>query len=425
MNTVQTFRPAEIPEVFDLCVVGGGLAGVMSAISAAREGLRVILVEKYGFLGGMATCGLVHPFMCYREHGSRNLANAGLFLKMIERIYEVGGTNSPNGAMYMEEFMKLILDRMTAEAGVRVLFHAKMTDVDYADRVVKSITVGTVSGNIKIKADYFIDGTGNGDLFAFAGLEYKLGREEDGLCQPMTLNFRLSNVDWSKYDRAKTNEIYKQFRLEGKIKNPREDVLVFKMPVDNIMHLNTTRIVGKNPVDIFDYSDSEAVAREQVYEMYRFLKDNIPGLENCELIMSAPELGIRESRRVVGEYEISTEDIVEARKFDDRIARGTYEIDIHNPAGTGTYHRTIPLNDYYTIPYRAIVPKGTQNLLVAGRPISSSHEAHSSFRIMPITSCIGEAAGAAIALAKKNNTKTMDVDMTVLQNILTDHGALV
>lgn len=425
MNTIHTFQPATIPESYDLCVVGGGLAGVMSAISASREGLRVILVEKYGFLGGMATAGLVHPFMSYRERGSGNVANAGLFLEMIRRMHEIGGTNAPTSTMYMEEFMKLVLDRMCREAGVRVLFHAKMTDVEYHDGVVKSVTVGTVSGNIKIQAAYFIDGTGNGDLCAFAGLPYKLGRDEDGLCQPMTLCFRLGNVDWSRIDMGKVQSLYKEMRLSGQIQNPREDVLVFHMPVENIMHLNTTRIVGKNPVDIFDYSDSEAVAREQVYEMYRFMKDNIPGMENCVLTMSAPELGIRESRRICGEYEISTEDIVEARKFDDRIARGTYEIDIHNPAGTGTYHRGIPDNDYYTIPYRALVPAGTANVLVAGRPISSTHEAHSSFRIMPITTCIGEAAGAAIALAKEKDCRTMDVPMQRLQDLLTEHGALV
>ncbi len=425
MNTTHTFHSAAIPETYDLCVAGGGLAGVMSAVSAAREGLRVILVEKYGFLGGMATCGLVHPFMSWVEKGSHARANAGLFETLQRRVYELGGSDNPQAGWYMEEFMKLALDRMVTEAGVRVLFHAKLDDVSYQNGEVHAITAATVSGNIEIRAKYYIDGTGNGDLFAFAGLPYKLGREEDGLCQPMTLNFRLSNVDWDRLDWQKMQSLYKAKRESGEIRNPREDVLIFKMPVKNIMHLNTTRIVGKNPVDAFDYSASEMEAREQVYEMYHFMKDNIPGMENCALIMSAPELGIRESRRVIGEYEISTDDIVQARKFDDRIARGTYEIDIHNPAGSGTYHCGIPDNDYYTIPYRAIIPKGAKNLLVAGRPISSTHEAHSSFRIMPITTCIGEAAGAAVAQAVRRDAAVGDIDITELQNVLTDHGALV
>jgi len=367
----------------------------------------------------------VHPFMPFHERGSGRLASGGLFLELLHRIHEVGGSDRPESSWYMEEFMKLVLDRMVKEAGVKVLFHALLTDVDYAAGEVKSITVGTVSGNMKIRAKYFIDATGNGDLSAFAGLPYKLGRDEDSLCQPMTLNFRLTNVDWSRIDRESMQALYKQFRAEGKIRNPRENILIFRMPIGNIMHLNTTRIVGKNPVDVFEYGESEMEAREQVYEMYRFMKDNIPGLEDCGLIMSAPELGIRESRRICGEYEITEEDLVETRKFDDRIARGTYDIDIHNPAGTGTYIRHIPDNDYYTIPYRAIVPKDTKNILVAGRPISSTHEAHSSFRIMPITTCIGEAAGAACALAAKKDCGTMDISVKELQDLLTGYGALV
>ena len=189
------------------------------------------------------------------------------------------------------------------------------------------------------------------------------------------------------------------------------------MPYKQLMHLNTTRIVGRDPVDVEDYTAGELEAREQVYEMYRFMKDNIRGMENCELIMSAPELGIRESRRIVGEYRITEDDILGVRKFDDRIARGTYDIDIHNPSGTGTYIKRIPESDYYTIPYRAIIPAGSKNLLVAGRPISSTHAAHSSFRIMPITSCIGEAAGVAAYLSAKNDCAPRDIDVSQMQEM--------
>ncbi len=426
MNTLHTFQAKELPEGFDLLVAGGGLAGVMAAIAVAREGSRVVLIEKYGFLGGMATCGLVNPFMGWKERGSWVDANAGLFKTMRQRIFDLGGNKSPNDGSYMEEFMKLALDRMVREyPNIKVIFHALVSDVDCADGAIRSVTVSTVSGNIKLRAKMYIDATGNADLSAFAGFAYKLGREEDGLCQPMTLNFRLANVDWDRIDHKRMQALYKQYRVEGKIKNPREDILIFHMPVKQIMHLNTTRIVGRNPVDVEDYTEGEFEAREQVYEMYRFMRDNIPGMENCELIMSAPELGVRESRRIVGEYEISEDDIVGVRKFDDRIARGTYEIDIHNPAGTGTYHRGVPENDYYTVPYRALIPKDSSNVIVAGRPISSTHAAHSSFRIMPITSCIGEAAGVAAHFAVRSDCAARDVDIKRVQDTLTDHGALI
>lgn len=410
---------------FDVVVAGGGLAGVFAAISAAREGMKVLLVEKCGYLGGMATSGLVYPFMSYRERKSGRVANAGLFAEMLKRIYEVGGSASAEATGYKEEYMKLVLDRMVVEAGVKVLFHSLLSDVVRDGRVIRSITISTPQGNIRISAPVFIDATGDADLSAFAGLEYKLGREEDGLCQPMTLNFRLTNVDWKRYDRQKANALYREYREKGLIKNPREDILVFNYPIYNVMHLNTTRIVGKNPCSVEDLTESEMMAREQVYEMYTFLKNNVEGMENCDIISSASEIGIRESRRIVGHYVITKEDVTGAVKHDDRIARATYEIDIHNPAGTGTYHCPVPENDFYTIPYRALIPVGADNLIVAGRPISSTHEAHSSFRIMPITSCIGEAAGAAAALIRKQDCASIDIPIKNLQDTLIDRGALI
>lgn len=410
---------------FDVVVAGGGLAGVFAAISAAREGMKVLIVEKNGYFGGMATSGLVNPFMIFRERGSGNLANAGLFLELIRRMHEIGGAPAKDASMYKEEYMKLVLDRMIRESGVRVLFHSLLSDVERTGRVINSITISTPQGNMKVTAPVFIDATGDADLSAFAGLEYQLGRKEDGLCQPMTLCFRLTNVDWSRYDRDKANTLYKELQAKGLIRNPRENILVFRFPIGNIMHLNTTRIVGKNPTSVFDLTESEMEAREQVYEMYRFMKDNIPGMEDCDIVMSANEIGIRESRRIVGHYTITEQDLVNTVKHDDRIARGTYDIDIHNPAGTGTYIQKIRENDYYTIPYRALIPVGADNLIVAGRPISSTHEAHSSFRVMPITSCIGEAAGAAAALMRKSDCKATDIDIKKLQDTLTDHGALV
>lgn len=424
--TTQKLQPKVINGSYDAVVAGGGLAGVMAAVAAAREGMKVMLVEKYGFLGGMATAGLVNPFMNFYERGGKGvLANSGLFIDLLERIYALGGSKSPRSASYMEEFMKLALDRLCSEYGIKVLFHALVSDAQISDRVIRNITVSTCSGNIKLSAPVFVDATGDADLCAFAGLEYKLGRDEDGLCQPMTLCFRLGNVDWNRYDRAKANQLYKEMQKNGVIKNPRENILVFSLPVENIMHLNTTRIVGRNPVDAEDLTASEIQAREQVYEMYKFMKENIDGLEDCALIMSAPEIGIRESRRVIGHYEITREDLIGTKKFEDRIARGTYDIDIHNPSGSGTVIESVPDHDYYTIPYRALIPLKADNVIVAGRPISSTHEAHSAFRVMPITTCIGEAAGTAVSLAVKNDCPFTDVPVSKLQDILTDRGALV
>ena len=159
--------------------------------------------------------------------------------------------------------------------------------------------------------------------------------------------------------------------------------------------------------------------------MYRFMKNNITGMENCELISSAIEAGIRESRRIVGLYRITAEDLLSARKFEDSIARGTYEIDIHNPSGSGTDLRHIPANDYYTIPYRALVPRDADNLIVAGRSVCSTHEALAAVRIMPITTCMGEAAGIASALAINDNCPLAEINVADLQKRITSYGGLI
>lgn len=411
---------------FDVVVVGGGLAGVAAAVSASREGLKVLLIERYGFLGGMATAGLVNPFMKYSEHGTaeRVLANAGIFYSIIERMTELGAMDK-NQSAFNEEFMKIALDRMIKEYNVSILLHTLLTGVKLDGRKVTEITVSCRSGNFKIQAPVFIDATGDADLIAFGGMEFKKGRELDGQCQPMTLCFRMCNVDWLRFDHKAATDMYKSFREQGFIKNPREDILVFRVPTENIMHFNTTRIVLKDPTDTEDLTWSEMEAREQVFEMCQFLKKNIAGFEKAELIMSAPQIGVRESRRVCGHVVITQEDIDNGTKFEDRIARGTYAVDIHNPAGTGTTLGKHLQRDFYTIPYRAMIPLNADNVIVAGRPLSSTHEAHSAFRVMPITTCVGEAAGIAASLAVKYNKASIDIPVKEMQDILVSRGALI
>ncbi len=411
-------------ENFDVVVVGGGLSGVMAAISAAREGKKVIVVEKYGFLGGMATAGLVMPFMGWFERGSNKPANAGLFLAMLKEMREMEITLPPSQNRYKEQLFKILLDKMVRRAGVKTLFHARLTDVCMQGKRIEKITVSTVSGNVDIVGKYFLDGTGNGDLFALAGLEFFLRKGPEEYSQPMTTCFNLYPVDWSKFDRAATNELYKKLQAEGKIKNPREDLLLFPSPIPHLMHFNTTRVIKKNPCDVEDMTEAEFIGREQTYEMYNFLKENFEAFKDSELIAIADEIGIRESRRIVGEYVLNEEDVLGVRKFEDSIARGTYAVDIHNPDGSGTVLKYVPDNEYYTIPYRSLLPKECDNLLVIGRAISSTHEAHAAIRIMPITSCIGEAAGIAAALAVDEGCACRDVDVKKMQALLTAYDAL-
>ncbi len=423
--TRKIFSSKQINETFDIAVIGGGLSGVMAAIAAAREGKKVILIEKYGFLGGMATAGLVSPFMPFVEHVSQKIVNAGLFQTMQKEVYELGGSEEPVSRLFHEEILKIALDRMVDRAGVKLLFHAKMCEVERDGREIRSVSVATVSGMIKICAKVFVDATGNADLCAFAGLPYEQGRSSDGLGQPMTLCFRFGNVDWSRFDKPAATALYNKLQAEGKIKNPRENILVFRYVVENIMHVNSTRIVGIDPTDVEDVTHAEQVLREQMLELYQFMKENIPGMENCVLLGSAPESGIRESRRIVGYTQITADDVLGVRKFEDRIARGTYSIDIHNPSGTGTVFKKIPPNDYYTIPYSALLPRDADNLIVAGRSICATHEAMSAIRIMPITSCMGEAAGIAASMAIDGDAAAKDIRVSTLQDKIVSYGGLI
>ena len=418
---------------YDLIVAGGGLAGVCAAVAAAREGARVLLIEKYGCLGGMATAGLVNPFMAYAlwvkkwSYDWEKKVNRGIFEEIIKELKALEGLHA-NNQTFNEELLKLVLDRLIIKNGISILLHSTVSKATVKENRLESILVTNKSGNTSYSAGYYVDATGDADLCALSGCDYKVGRESDGLCQPMTLCFRLAGVDDDAFslekDREKVNGIYKRFKEKQTMLNPRNDVLMFEHMANGVVHFNSTRIIGKSAIDAADLTQAELEGREQVYELYRFMKQNVEGFENCRLLMSAPQMGIRESRRITGEYTITKEDILSARKFEDSIARGTYPIDIHDPKGGGAVITDIPYGDYYTIPYRALAPKGIDNIIVAGRAISSTHEAHSAYRIMPICANIGEGAGIAAAIAAGKGLPFRNVDSLSIQKLLAGYGGV-
>lgn len=415
---------------YDVLVVGGGFSGTAAAISAARCGATVLLVEQSNCLGGAATNSLVNPFMEWRTKidGVDFALCRGIFEEINNEMKKFGETvdKAISYNIFSEEYLKIILMRMAQEAGVEFLLRSYLTGVECKDGVVKGITVANKSGNMVLKAKKFVDATGDADLVHLAGFETKLGRESDNLCQPMTLCFRVSNVDKEKYidEKNKINPLYKKFREEGKIKNPREDVLMFHTLQDDIIHFNTTRIVKLNPTDAEDITKAEIMAREQVYEIFGFLKDNFEAFKNSHILSTAMQIGVRESRMICGEYVLTGEDLKECTKFEDSIALGNYDIDIHNPEGTGTSHYFFKPGEYYTIPYRSLIPKNSVNLIVAGRCISATHEAQASIRIMPIVCCIGEAAGTAAAISVSDNVGINEVDVQKVRETLKMNGAM-
>ena len=411
---------------YDLAVIGGGFAGVAAALAAARGGAKVLIVEKSNCLGGAAVNCLVNPFMRYwtEMDGKRVDLSAGIFKEIHDRLEH---HNAMSNESFLEEELKYILNEMVAEANIDLLFHAYIFKVEKCDEHITSIVVATKSGEMHVEANYFIDATGDAQLAYLANCPTVLGRESDHLCQPMTLCFRVGNVDVEKFyaSREKLKIAHAQSLAAGELINPRENILVFKTPIHNVLHFNTTRVVKKNPTSPEEVTEAEVLARRQVYEIYDFMKKHADGLENSFLMMTAAEIGVRESRMIVGDYVLTEQDCRNFVKFEDAIAACNYDIDIHNPEGTGTSHYLFPTGEYYTIPYRSLIPKGVSNMLVAGRCISSDHGAQASYRIMPVVCCIGEAAGSAVGLAVKQNCTVREVDVKELQNELKSNRAYI
>lgn len=419
---------------YDIIVAGGGFAGAAAAISAARLGKNVLLFDKSNAMGGAACNCLVNPFMPYRTkiNGETVRLSSGLFEEIQKRLLEVRNELSEmmyaeNDSFFSEEHLKLALNRMASEAGVHLLYHATLCGVKKNGAKIESVTVATKAGNIELAAEFFVDATGDADLSVMAGVKTRLGRPQDNLCQPMTLCFRVGNVDVDGFyaERDKAQALYARRLAEGKLRNPRENILVFRTIQKGVLHFNSTRIVKKNPTDPFDVTEAEMEAREQAIELFLLLKHNIDAMKDAVLLSTAAEIGVRESRMIDGEHILTGKEIISCCRFNDSIACGNYDVDIHNPEGSGTSHYYFPDGQYYQIPYRSLVPQNTENLLVAGRCISVDHEAQASVRIMPIVCCLGEAAGVAAAVAFDEKCSAKNADIKKIREILHRNGAVI
>lgn len=413
---------------YDVIVIGGGLAGCGAALAAARNGAKTLLVERINALGGAPCTMGVNPFMPYKtrnpETGEVIPLSRGIFAELEDNLREVGAMRHN---AFNAEWMKIVLNRMMLASGVELLFNSVVASVKREGDRITSVTVSNKSGLVELEASYYIDCTGDADVAMLAEFPYRLGRPGDQLCQPMTLCFQICNVDPEKFDEVQPTIIpkWQEEHKKGYIKNPMTEIMVFHTPIPSVVQLNATRIVKKNPTDCWELTQADIEAREQIVELYTFLRKFIPGFENCHIVNSAPQTGVRESRMIDGEYVLSAEEMKDCVRYPDRIAAGNYDIDIHNPEGSGTSHYFFPQGQYYTIPYRSLIPKNAENLLVAGRCISATHEAQASIRILPIVCTLGEAAGTAAALALKANCNVKDVDISTLQQTLTDAGAFI
>jgi ribulose 1,5-bisphosphate synthetase/thiazole synthase len=405
----------------DVIIVGGGTAGVAAAVAARRNGADAILIERYGFLGGTMTAGLVNPFMTF--HAGEEQIIQGIFQEILDRLESLNGYDERTKA-FDNEVMKLVTDQMVMEAGVKLLLHTYVVDAIMQENTIRGVEIYNKSGRQAILGKVVVDASGDGDVAVMAGAVYEKGRKEDGLTQPMTLNFKMGGVDVEKMPAEREiNRLFEEAKSKGKVRIPRENVLWFPTIRKGEVHFNTTRVVKADGTKVEDLTYAEVEGRRQMVELVRFLKEKVSGFEDAYLLMSGTQIGIRETRRIIGEYVLTGEDIVEAKKFKDVVARGSYPIDIHSPTGEGTVIKSPPFDSSYDIPFRCLVPKRIDNLLIAGRCVSGTHEAQAAIRVIPIVVAIGQAAGTAAALAARLDTPPRELDVSLLQKTLRDQGA--
>jgi hypothetical protein len=442
------------PFIVDVLVVGGGNAGCAAALAAARHGARTRLVERYGFLGGTATAAMVGPWMTF--HSGKERIVGGIAQEMVERLMRKGASPGHVGdssdyvatiTPFDPEIHKALLFEMMREAGVELVLHAYFLSTRLSGETVTGADVHTVGGMRSYEARVTIDATADALVAASAGVPTQQG-DERGRVQPATLMFRLSHVDMAalaEYVREHPEEmrtslpveertataltavaglraLWQRARDDGTVDVPRELVSLFISPYDDEVTVNMTRVVNVDPLDPDDLTRAEVESRMQMMQLLDFFRQVVPGFARTRIAASGTQVGIRESRRIVGRYTLTRDDVLQARHFDDAIARSAYPIDVHNPSGSGTTTQRLPAGQSYEIPFRCLVPINREQLLVAGRCISTTHEALASTRLTPTVMTLGQAAGTAAALACKHGERAGDVNTDTLRAALIADG---
>lgn len=430
MKTItEPAREIPVAEETDVLVLGAGPAGFSAAVCAAREGVKVTLLEGSGDVGGMATTGMMSHWIgetkggFYEEILNRSTdpcGNPGLDLTF-------GGSARQ---IINPEKLKTVMIRMLAEAGVNVRLYTHACEPVMDGDTVCGVFAESKSGREAFLSKITIDATGDGDIAAKAGVPYHLGRESDGKMQPASILFKVGGVDYERAvfpgrfeDETPVPAGVIQSLAREHLKAPLGHVLLVRSTLPGVVTCNMTNVPDVDGTDAAELTRATFVCREQIEEIVDFLRRYAPGYENCYLMSAASCIGIRETRHFHGQYVLTEQDVLEAEEFPDRVVtRAHFNFDIHNMSGAGLDETGVtvsfPQRKGYSIPYRCLLPERVKNLLLAGRDISGTHMAHSNYRVMPICANLGQAAGTAAALSVRQKVGPDGLDVRKLQEIL-------
>jgi hypothetical protein len=456
---------------YDVVVAGAGTAGCVAAVAAARNGARTLLVEKNGFLGGTPTAAMVSPFLSFHNMRGEQIAE-GIPQEIVDRLLEKGGAIPPGhlfnpyGNAYTvtpndPEILKLVHLEMTSEAGVDLLLHTYVFDTLVEDGRARGLHMANKWGRATATGTVIIDCTGDADVAASSGAPWVKGRAEDGLTMAMTVFFRLGNVDMEPtlqfmkerpdqfllaedpYIKETPEELMKRVKepkdvplitgffdlikekhTTNEFPKSRQRLIIAVTPTPGLVAINTASVLKRDATDAWDLTQAEIEGRMTVQQLYRFFRKYIAGFEDCFLLDTGTVIGIRESRRIVGEYTVTFDDVVNGREFRDSIGRGAYCIDVHEPDGT-IRHAHIKDGKAYTIPYRSLVPQEVDGLLVAGRCISVERDAMGATREQVPCMIEGQAAGTAAAMCASEGIAPRSVDTNELRRVLESQGVIV
>jgi len=439
-------------------VVGSGAAGLTAALAAARNGAQTILIETNGFLGGLST---TLPWLGFHDRDYRPVVK-GLPLEFARRLQEIGAAapfeydiKCGSAFSFDWHWWKCIAMQMCVEAGVRIMMHAKVVDTLREGDRITGVVVADKSGERRIHASVVIDCSGDGDVAAMGGAEWSKGRTGDGLVQAPTLVFKLGGVDrdgfiagcrtpelnyreWltaypelrkktlARLDQMKVvvcggfASLVEKARLAGDMDVPQTRIVGVKLHRPDEFMVVMTRVLGLDPTDGESLSDAYTRVYAQIPTLVRFFQKYVPGFDASDLREIAPMLGVRESRRITGDYVLTADDLINGRVFEDAVSMGAYHIDIHRPSGTWVDSHNVRA---YTIPIRSLIARNLDGLMMAGKCLSATHEAVASTRVIPICMGQGQAAGTAAALAVRAGCGVRDLSVNKLQEVLQSQGA--